>query len=47
MMKGETYNMKNIYTEPEMDIISFEAEDVITTSTGINNDLGNDETAGF
>ena len=47
MMKGETHHMKNIYTAPEMDIISFEAKDVITTSTGINNDLGNDETAGF
>ena len=47
MMKGEIYHMKNIYTEPEMDIIFFEAEYVITTSTGIKNDLGNDETAGF
>lgn len=34
-MKGETYHMKNIYTEPEMEIISFEAEDVITVSPSI------------
>ena len=39
--------MKYIYTAPELDIISFEAEDVITTSPGINNDLGNDETGGL
>lgn len=36
--------MKNIYTAPELDIISFETEDVITTSIGIYNDLVNDET---
>ena len=38
--------MKTIYTAPEMDIISFEAEDVITTSPGINNNPNNDETPG-
>ena len=46
MMKGETYHMKNIYTAPEIDIVSFETEDVITTSTGITNDPNNDETPG-
>lgn len=44
MMKGVTHHMKNIYTAPELDIISFETEDVITTSIGIYNDLVNDET---
>ena len=38
--------MKNIYTAPEIDIVSFETEDVITTSPGINNDPSNDETPG-
>ncbi len=39
--------MKNIYTKPELEIVAFEAEDVITTSININNDLGNDETGGL
>ena len=47
MMKGETSYMKNSYTVPELDIISFESEDVITTSPGINNDPNNDETIGL
>ena len=47
MMKGDTHHMKNIYTAPELEMISFEAEDVITTSNGINNDLGNDEMGGY
>ena len=38
MMKGETYHMKNIYTAPELDIVSFEADDVITTSFTPEND---------
>ena len=38
--------MKNIYTAPEIDIVSFETEDVIATSTGITNDPSNDETPG-
>ncbi len=38
--------MKNIYTAPEIDIVSFETEDVITTSTGITNDPSNDEIPG-
>ena len=39
--------MKNIYTAPEIDIVSFETEDVITTSTRITNDPNNDETGGL
>ena len=37
--------MKNIYTAPELEIVNFEAEDIITTS--IINDPDNNETAGM
>lgn len=32
--------MKEIYTKPEMEIIEFENEDVITTSNGVDPDSG-------
>lgn len=39
--------MKNKYTAAELEIIAFEAEDVITTSPAINNDPDDDELAGL
>ena len=34
---------KERYTAPEMEIIQFETEDVITTSTGDQTEVGGDE----
>lgn len=31
-MKKEMKNMKELYTEPELEVIHFEAMDIITTS---------------
>ena len=32
--------MKEIYTKPEMEVVEFENEDVITTSNGVDPDYG-------
>lgn len=39
--------MKDTYIIPDLDIIVFTAEDIITTSSGINNDPNDDETIGL
>ena len=38
MIKGEI-SMKEVYTTPEMEIIQFDTEDIITTSTPCINEL--------
>lgn len=37
-MKKEMKNMKELYAEPEMEVIHFEAMDIITTSGELDED---------
>jgi hypothetical protein len=39
--------MKTFYQEPEMDVIAFAAEDVITTSGSITDKVGEDTEEGW
>lgn len=36
--------MKKLYESPEMEVVEFEAEDVITDSCTVDTELGPDET---
>ena len=39
--------MRNLYETPEMEIVEFDAEDVITASSGLGGLLGEDDEKGW